>query len=506
MAFNSFSSGPDVVTPFRRGEEARVRPRYTPGDIATLLWRERGLMLVVFLGILALGVAAAFTLHTQYSAQSSVLVRLGQEYVYQPPAGDAARGAVPESDAVVQSEVEILSSAQLKQQVIEKIGLPRLYPKLGAGYDAAAPEERRLIMGKAIATMDKGLKIVSTPGAPVVRMTFSHPDPQMAALALNTLLDQYLVYRRSVLLDQTAPLENQRKSFEARLAQADEAYENFLGSNNIGDFETEKASLAGLQASLQQQKFAADAQLKEKQGELDGLTQQAGQLAPEIGLFRDVDHAAQDKLTDLKVQRENLLGRYRPDASPVRDIDAQIATLARAVSAGTVQGDGARRVGVNPVYQTVQSDKIQAAAQIAALQQSSEALGAQIDQITERQLRLAQLEPQYQGLTRDRDVLQNNVRDFTVKEQETEAADAIARQGDDNISIVERAVVPTQGKSLKQPVLALSVLLAAFTALCVGLLRVFLRPGIPTAASAARSLDLPVLATAPMKSSVGGRG
>jgi len=506
MAFNSFTSGPDVVTPFRRGEETPVRARYAPSDIATLLWRERGLMLLVFIGILALGVAGAMTLHTMYAAQSSVLVRLGQEYVYQPVAGDAARGAIPESDAVIQSEVEILSSAQLKQQVIEKIGLSRLYPKIGAGYAAAAPEDRRLMMGKAIAAMDKGLKIASTPGAPVVRITFQHSDPQMAALALNTLLDQYLVYRRSILLDQTAPLEDQRKSFAARLAQADEAYENFLGSNNIGDFESEKTSLAQLQSSLQQQKFTADAQLKEKQGELEGLTQQSGQLAPEIGLFHDVDHAAQDKLTDLKVQRENLLGRYRPDASPVRDIDAQIAALDHAIGAGTMQGEGAKRVGINPVYQTVQSDKIQAAAQISALQQSSEALGAQIDQVTERQLRLAQLEPQYQGLTRDRDVLQSNVRDFTVKEQETEAADAIARQGDDNISIVERAVVPTTGKSLRRPVLVLAVLLAAFTALCIGLLRVFLRPGIPTSASAARTLDLPVLATARMKPAVGGRG
>jgi len=506
MAFNSFTSGPDVVTPFRRGEEARVRPRYGPGDIATLLWGEGRLMLVVFLGILALGVAGALSLHTLYAAQSSVLVRLGQEYVYQPRAGDAARGAIPESDAVVQSEVEILSSAQLKQQVIEKIGIGRLYPKIGEGYDSAPPETRRLMMGKAIAAMDKGLKIVSTPGAPVVRITFQHPDPQMAALALNTLLDQYLIYRRSVLLDQTAPLEDQRKAFEARLARADEAYENFLGSNNIGDFEAEKSSLAQLQSSLQQQKFNTDAQLREKQGELDGLTQQSGQLAPEIGLFHDVDHAAQDKLTDLKVQRENLLGRYRPDASPVRDIDAQISALERAISSGAVQGEGAKRVGVNPVYQTVQSDKIQAAAQIDALKQSSEALGAQIDQVTERQLRLAQLEPQYQGLARDRDVLQNNVRDFTVKEQETEAADAIARQGDDNISIVERAVVPTQGKSLRLPVLVLAVLLAAFTALCVGLLRVFLRPGIPTPASAARTLDLPVLATARTKAPAGVRG
>ena len=46
-----------------------------------------------------------------------------------------------------------------------------------------------------------------------------------------------------------------------------------------------------------------------------------------VGKFRNI-HAYYltkassgiDKLTDLKVQRENLLGRYKPDASPVRDI------------------------------------------------------------------------------------------------------------------------------------------------------------------------------------------
>ena len=68
--------------------------------------------------------------------------------------------------------------------------------------------------------------------------------------------------------------------------------------------------------------------------------------------------------------------------------------------------------------------------------------------------RLDQLEPQYQGLARDRDVLSNNVRDFTVKEQETQAADSIARQSNDNISIVERAVTRARaghGPSLMAP-------------------------------------------------------
>ncbi len=456
-------------------------------------------MLGVFLVILALGLAVAFSLKTFYPAQSSILVRLSQEYVYQPSAGDAARGAVPDSDQVLQSEVEILSSAQVKERVLDRIGVQRVYPAIGRGYDSATLDQRRVMIGRAVTAMEHDLKIVTAPGAPIVRLVYQSEDPQMAALVLNTLLDEYLVYRRSILLDPTAPLEEQRKAFEARLAEADEAYESFLGSNNIGDFESEKTSLAQLQASLQQQKYAADTQLQDREGRLAALDAQSSQLPAEIGLYRDVDHAAQDKLSQLKVQREDLLSRYRPDAEPVHELDVQIAGLEQAVAQGKVQSDGARRVGVNPVYQTVQTDRIQFTAEVAALKQSSETLGAQIQQVTERQLRLGQLEPLYDDLARNRDVLASNVRDFTVKEQESQAAEAIARQSNDNIAIVERAVTPTQGHSLKKPVAILSLLLAAFTAVCLGLGRALVRPGFSTSAAAGRTLDLPVLATAELK-------
>ena len=480
-----------------------MRPLYATADLPAVLWRERWLMLAVFTVIAVVGVLFALSLKTAYPAHSSLLVRLGEEYVYRPQVGDAARGAIPENDQVIQSEVEILSSAQLKEEVINRIGIGTLYPKLahafehGTGADQAA--ERQAAMSKAVALMEKGLKIDTAPGTPVVRLTFNHDNPQVAAETLNALVDQYLIYRRSILLDRSQPLDDQRKAFEARLAQADAAYENFLGSNNIGDFESEKASLAQLQASIQQQKYAADSQLSERRGRLAALSAEAGQVAPEVGLYRDVDHQAQDKLGELKVQRESLLSRYQPDAAPVRDLDAQIAALQNGIGQGQVQTDGARRIGVNPVYQTVQADKIQLIAEIGALSQSSAALDRQIEEVTDRQLRLAQLEPQYQGLARDRDVLQNNVRDFTVKTEETQAAAAIARQGDDNISVVERAVPPVQGKSLRKPVLILALLFAAFTALCAGLIRVFLRPGLSTASSAGRTLDLPVLATAGVK-------
>ncbi|QUD88553.1 GumC family protein [Phenylobacterium montanum] len=499
MTSAAWPSQTPYAAPPRAGDAVRVRVRYDAADIAALLWREWPLMLTVFLGLAVLGVGFALTLKTAYPAQSSILVRLGQEYVYQPSVGDAARGAVPENDQVVQSEVEILSSPQLKQLVIGRIGLATLYPSLARAANSSEPGARQEAIDKAVGAMQKSLKIDTAPGAPVVRLSFTHTDPAVAAQTLNTLVDLYVGYRRTVLLDQTQPLEDQRRTFEARLAQADEAYENFLGSNNIGDFEAEKASLAQLQASLQQQKFAADASLKEKQGRLAALSAQVGQVAPEVGLYHDLDHQAQDKLTELKVQRGALLSRYRPDAQPVRDLDNQIAALEKGIGDGSLQGEGARRMGVNPVYQTVQADRLQMAAEVAALQQSSRVLAQQIEQVTERQLRLAQLEPQYQDLSRDRDVLQSNVRDFTVKEQQSQAAAAIARQSNDNISIVQRATPPVQGKSLKRPVMLLAILMAAFTAVCAGLVRVFLRPGLPSAASASRTLDLPILATAAAK-------
>ncbi|WP_374570862.1 GumC family protein [Phenylobacterium sp.] len=476
------------------------RPRYALADFATLLWRERVLIGAVFAVLFILGMAAAFSMKTKYPAYASVLVRLGQEYVYEPRAGDAARGAVPDSDQLIQSETEILGSVQVKQRVINRLGLTRIYPELGKKYAKADPAERRLIMGEALKALESSLAIETAPDTPIIRVGFEHPDPRTAALVLNTVLEEYLIYRRDILGDSASPvLEQQRQAFESRLAAADAAYEDFLNYNRIGDFASEKASLSQLQAQVQQQKLQVDAQLQDRVGRLSALNRQFAQVSPEVRIYRDVNPAGADKLVDLKVQREDLLSRYRPDSQPVRELDAQIAHMEQAINAGRTTGDSAKRYGVNPVYQTLQTDKIQLTAEVAALREQQTALAGQLDQLLQRRLRLAQLEPRFQELSLDRDVLQANVRDFTVKEEESRAAQQIAAQTNDNVRIVARAIPPTRGKSLKKPVAVLALLFAGFTALCAGLVRMYLRPGLPTPRTAARTLQLPVLASARLK-------
>lgn len=476
------------------------RPRYAPSDFITLLWRERVLMLVIFLVIFVVGAGFAFTMKKAYPASASILVQLGQEYVYEPSAGDAARGAVPENDSLVQSEVEILLSAQLRERVIRKIGLSEIYPTLGDAYAAAAPSEKPMIMAKAVETFGKNQSVGSAPGNPVVRIGFEHDNPVMAAKAVNTLLEEYLVYRRSVLIQPSSPvMERQRVLFEDQLNKADAAYQNFLSTNDIGDFNAQKTSLTTLIGQIEAQRQQAEVTLQDRQARLATLDTQLNQVAPEIGLYRDIDASAATRLAALRLQREEMLSRYRPESQPVKDVEAQIAQLEAGVNSGRTQTDGARRLGVNPVHQTLQTDRIQTAAEVAALQQSLAAYARQYAQATAQLQRLAGIEPEYQALSMDRDVLQSSVRDFTVKERQDEAVRQIASETNDNIRIVDRATPATRGKSLRKVVFAGAFLFGLFSALCAGLIRVFLRPGLPTPASAARTLDLPILGMASFK-------
>lgn len=475
-------------------------PRYGPMDFAVLLWREKWLMLAAFLVVLGLGAGFAMTLKPSFTAGSSLLVQLGQEYVYEPRAGDAGRGAVTNTDGVVASETEILMGAALRERTLQRVGLALVYPKAAEEMSRAAPSERASIMAKAVAAMGKAMDVGASPGNPVVRVSFKHENPEVAARVLNAVLEEYLVYRRSVVIPPASRgLERQRSIFAERLAEADAAYQAFLTTNNLGDYAAQRSGLTQMLSQLESQKYSIEAQLQERAARLASLEGQLLQIAPEIGLSRDSNNSDNDRLAQLRLQREELLARYQPDAQPVTDLEAQIRQLESAIAQGRTQAPGARRFGINPVYQTLQTEKIQLASEIAALRGSGEANLRQIEQATLQLQRYAAIEPEFMELARDRDLLQSNVREFAIKEQRDEAAREIGQETTDNIRIVERARPPSSGSSLRKPVLLLSVMFAAFTALCLGLLRLFLRPGLPTAASASRTLGLPVLGAAPLK-------
>ena len=481
--------------------DARLRPRYSVIEVTRLLGREGLLMLVVFAVVLLGGVIFAATLPKTYTAHSSLLVNLSQNYVYEPVISDAGRGIAPQKDQVVQSEAEILGSDALKRRVIDTLGLKAIDPKLAARWNSADADGRHKLEGSALKEMQHGLTVMTTPDSNVVRLAYKNTNPDSAALVLNTLVKSYFAYRKEVFADASSPaLDQEKAAFETRLVKADDAYQGFLKNNGVADFATEKASLAATYQSIFDEHVKAEVQLRELQGQLAALKARAGEAPQEIEIQRDLDLSVPADLLKLRSERQDLLSRYTPQSEPVRDIDAKIASLQALASSSQGVGEKDKRLGANPVWQGLQTTRINLEAQVAAVSDQRDELARQLGELATRQMRLSALDSQYQNLSVQRDVLQANVKDFTTKAEENRALRDLATASNDDIRVIESAAPPVEATSLRRIVLLLALVFAAFTAVCAGLLRVFTRKGFATPAAVVRTLDMPVLATASLKS------
>src|SRR5690606_17476070 len=219
----------------------------------------------------------------------------------------------------------------------------------------------------------------------------------------------------------------------------------------------------------------------------------------EVALYKDLNVSAQDLILQLRTERESLLARYQADAQPVREIDAKIAQLQTYVGTGTAVGAKEVRTGPNPIWVELETTRINAQAERDALAARLAVLDRQLSDLRARQSRLTELESRNSTLAGNREVLTASIREFQQRETQSRADNELVKAGADNVTVIERAQPPSKGKSLRLPLMAAVLAFAGFTALCVGLLRVFLRRGFAMPSTLSRTLHAPVLAVAPAK-------
>lgn len=470
-----------------------ARPRYDLADIVGLLFRQIGVMVLVFLVIAVLGAVAVMTLKKTYTAEARIFAGVGQEYVYQPRVGLTERGQAPEGDIVTNAEASILDSQEVKQRVIQALGPGAILGDRASGSRAAQEAQ-------AMKALENGLAIGVAPGSPVIALGYESGDAARSALVLNAVIDAYLAYRRDLFTDRSTDANiAQQQAFEDDLARADAEYQAFLRSNDIGDFAAAKAGYAASYQTVYADRLSTQALLNQTDQRLRTIEAQLAGTPPEIALSQDLNVSAQDQILQARNEREALLARYLPDSQPVRDIEARIAQLEAYVASGGGVGVREVRTGPNPIWTELETTRITVQAERDSLQARLAVLDRQLEQIKARQADLIEVESRNATLTSEREVLSANIREFQQRTSQSRADSALVRAGADNVTVIERATAPTTGKSLKLPLLALVLLFAGFTALCVGLFRIFSRRDFATAEVAGRTLELPVLAVAPMK-------
>ena len=470
-----------------------TRPSLGLSELVLQLWRAKWLMLLVFLPIFLVGLFVASQMPKKYTAYSRVQVSLGREYVYEPLVGDAGKGAALESEAVVRAEIEKTYSPVIPRRVLAKIGLGKIYPELAEKAAQATTDEERI---KARAAALKGLQANfvagAAPGSPVIRINFTHKDPDVAAEVTDAFVDEYLAYRINLLSDDVFnSVSRQRSEFEGQLSKAEKEIRAFLITNRISDFEAERIALGDRHAAISNELFQVEASKREAEARLSVLQQQLANMPEEVELY--VDTTGDEQLLNLQIEREQLLGRYRADSQPVREIETWISNLRQLLQSSE---GGVRRRGQNPAHVDLNSRVAIQSAELDAMRSRALELTSQLGKVEKRQVMLIDLLPEYQKLVRDQAVLESSVKNLAEREQ-TRRAERELNAASTSVTVLERAFPPTEGKSMKMIAALASLVFAGFTALMVGLGYTLTRKGLATRASAERTLGLPVIGQVP---------
>jgi uncharacterized protein involved in exopolysaccharide biosynthesis/Mrp family chromosome partitioning ATPase len=231
-------------------------------DILFALFKRKWtIVLCALLGIIA-AAAFYFLYPPVYQSQAKLLVRYVLDRSAVDPIDNTAKPnqASKNTDSVIDSEVQILTSWDLAAQVADAIGPKRL----GAASSAAAA-------GGIIS----GLQVTASKGSDVMLVSYKNRDPQLATLVLQELLSRYFVKHLEVHRSAGAFdfVTQQTDQVRARLNQTEDALKALRDKTEIISLKEGRDALTSEAAKTREQLNAAEADLAEQQALVNQLAQ-----------------------------------------------------------------------------------------------------------------------------------------------------------------------------------------------------------------------------------------
>ncbi|MEL7109516.1 MAG: Wzz/FepE/Etk N-terminal domain-containing protein [Pseudomonadota bacterium] len=476
-----------------------ARARLGVADIILQLWRAKWGMMLIALPIMALGVFIAFQMPKIYESHSALYVTSGDEVRSSSILSDPSFDPGPGVQEIIQGELEILQTQLVAERTLARFPLNRIYPELadaknralsnpGAASSQAIEFE---YFQKGVGALQDNFWAAASPNSNIISVGFKHEDPQVAAEILNAALAVYLQRRAELFgsrpVDQ---LRAERKRVEGELLNAEAAIAAFLETNNIRDFGSERSTAQNLYSVISGELYGVQARASAVRGQLSRTRAQLGQTAPDLDLY--VEDSSAQQLRELEIERNQALVNYTPESRRVQEIDRRIAELRDFLAAQETPVGTVRR-GPNPTYQALETSLNTFEAEADSLRGQEAELQRQLQAVEDKLNRFTVLEPEWNELLRNRDLIETSVRAIAEREQREGTVAGITAQIADSVKMTEPPTIPIEGSSLKLPVALLSVLFAGFTALIYGLLRAYSRRGFATPKSLENTVGLPVL-------------
>jgi uncharacterized protein involved in exopolysaccharide biosynthesis len=494
-----------------------MRPQLTTGysknpislrDGASAVFRRRGLVLFIFLAVVAGTILVTLLLPNRYDSRMKILVKNQRvDVAITPEATNGLSGPSVENDVSenqINSEIELLTSKDLLTEVVKDTGLARNETSL---FGRPAPEAERV--EKAVNQLAKDLNIAPVRKANIITVSYSSGSPQTAAAVLKKLGDLYLEKHLKLNHPTGAAdfFKDKAEQYETQLKDSEQKLSKFQQQNNLVALGPQKDLTLQKTAEAKAKMLDAETALSEATNRIARVEQQLDAMPRRIVTqSRQLPNQySAERLNTMMVELQNkrtqLLTKYRPEDRLVREVDAQIRTTQDALSRAEGKTSVEEATDLNPLRQTLETELSRARLDQAGAKARRDTLAAQLQQYDASLKKLEGDTTEHDDLQRQKKEAEDNYQLYAKKREEARIADELDRQKITNVSIAEAATVPQLPSAPNRPVnLMLGLVLAGVLSLGSVFSAEILSDAVYTPRQLEALTGAMVLATVPEKS------
>lgn len=466
-------------------------------DILTVLMKYKHRALTVFLGTVVTATVGSFIMKPIYESQATLMVKMGREHMYRPEVGSTGPAISYDQNRIMESEIQILSSRDLTEGVLTKLGVESLYPEI-----AASPSKNGTSLDAAIEEMQQNLSFTTVKDSNVIRIKFQHPNAKASAQVVNHLTELLMEKHLNIFSNpQASFLEKQASIYQEKLEESQVHLQEFKKRHGLSSLKDEKQLLL-------EQRRDLDSSLKAAHNQKEGLLSKVESLRKQIaGVPRQISLASvaerqgvidglKSNLLDLRLKEQNLSTKFKDTSRLVIDIRNEITTVEKFLREQESSLTDKVTTGKNPVYQELEIGILRTDSELSSLTTQIEEIKNQVKQLDLKLAKLDQLEREFGVLQLRVDSDQSNYRMYLAKVEEAEVSEKMDQLKMANLRVIQPAAIPVKPVKPKK---ALSILLGTIVGAVGGItsafLSAYLQEGYSRPEEASQELGLPILAS-----------
>lgn len=468
-------------------------------DVVAPVFRHRRLVAVLFLGIFLCSMVAAFLLPKQYQTEMKILVKSERlDPVLTSDKTTVIESRPEVSEEQVQSEVELIRSRDLLENVVKACGLA----PAGKGSDE---REQSVTLARAVRNLEKKLQVEPLKKSNLINVTYQSQDPELGARVLNTLASLYLekhlaVHRLPGAFDF---FQKQTERYRNELTANEEHLIHFNSDTGLVSPDLEKEIALRRQSEFEAALRETRTDMAETSQRISALEAEMVTTSPRITTQeRTSDNPMllqqmKSTLLTLELKHTELLSKFAPEYPLVQEIDKQIAQTQGAIAAAEQSPIHEETTDRDPTYAWLREELAKNRTQLIALRARAEALAQVVQAYQVKTRGLDEKAATQEDLVRTAKAAEQNYLLYLQKQEEARISDALDRNRIVNVAIAEAAVVPALPTHSTLFTLLLGGLLATFISLASAYVADYVDPSFRTPQELYNTLDVPVLAAVP---------